>query len=158
MRLPRPAADPLPAALDGHSAAEQPPRAVGLALVHPARRAQLGGFDHAANVGHDEGQMDRSAVSQARTLLESLMVRRVKSEVETTLRPKIEYVLKPPLSPLQRAWYRKLLQKATDEGEPAAGGSGGGGASSGSGLLTVAQLQSRLMQLQKVCTTPRPSR
>ena len=109
-------------------------------------------FDNAANVGHDEGQLDRSAVSQARTLLESLMVRRVKSQVETTLLPKIEYVLKPPLQPLQRSWYRKLLQKASDEGEAAGSSSSG---ASDSGLLTVAQLQSRLMQLQKACNHPK---
>jgi SWI/SNF-related matrix-associated actin-dependent regulator of chromatin subfamily A member 5 len=103
-------------------------------------------FDSAARVGLDDGQMDRSAVAQARTLLESLMMRRVKSEVETSLRPKVEYVLKPPLTPLQRAWYRQLLEKATAQG---------GAESEGSSLLTVAQLQSRLMQLQKVCNHPK---
>ena len=114
-------------------------------------------FDGAARVGLDDGQMDRSAVTQARSLLECLMIRRVKSDVETALLPKIEYVLKPPLTPLQRTWYRKLLGEAkgtaTDGG--AMGGAVGGAASHGSGqsgLLTMAQLQSRLMQLQKVCS------
>jgi SWI/SNF-related matrix-associated actin-dependent regulator of chromatin subfamily A member 5 len=140
-------------------------------------------FDGAAR--HDNGQMDRSAVAQARALLESLMVRRVKSEVETSLRPKIEFVLKPPLTPLQREWYRTLLQKANVQvatpgaaggGAGGAGGSGGsgivdvageggssssGGGGGGSsrdgegGLLSISQLQSRLMQLQKVCNHPK---
>ncbi|EOD37625.1 hypothetical protein EMIHUDRAFT_225179 [Emiliania huxleyi CCMP1516] len=52
-------------------------------------------------------------------------VRRVKSEVETSLLPKVEFVLKPPLTPLQRSWYRQLLGS------------------------------SRLMQLQKVVNHPK---
>ena len=36
------------------------------------------------------------------------MIRRVKSEVEASLLPKLEYVLKPPLTPLQHEWYRTL--------------------------------------------------
>ena len=118
-------------------------------------------FDGAARVGLDGGQMDHSAVAQARLLLESLMLRRVKSQVETSLLPKVEYVLKPPLMPLQRAWYRRLLQTASADdvleggGLEGGGGSGGSDGSDGSGLLTVAQLQSRLMQLQKVCNHPK---
>ena len=118
-------------------------------------------FDGAARVGLDGGQMDHSAVAQARLLLESLMLRRVKSQVETSLLPKVEYVLKPPLMPLQRAWYRRLLQTASADdvleggGLEGGGGIGGSDGSDGSGLLTVAQLQSRLMQLQKVCNHPK---
>ena len=108
-------------------------------------------FDGAASVGLDDGQMDRSAVAQARSLLECVMMRRVKSQVETSLLPKIEYVLKPPLMPLQRAWYRKLLGEAKSKVSPDGGEEGGGGGS----LLSAAQLQSRLMQLQKVCNHPK---
>ena len=53
----------------------------------------------------EAGEMDRSAVGQARALLESLMIRRVKSEVEGSLLPKLEFVLKPALTTLQREWY-----------------------------------------------------
>jgi len=41
-----------------------------------------------------EGQLNKIVVSQARSLLESLMIRRVKSEVEHSLKPKLQYVLK----------------------------------------------------------------
>ena len=43
------------------------------------------------------GTLDQRVVSQARDLLESLMIRRVKSEVEKSLKPKLQYVLKAPL-------------------------------------------------------------
>ena len=99
-----------------------------------------------------DGQLDRLAVGRARSLLESLMLRRVKSEVETSLLPKIEYVLKPPLTPLQRVWYRSLLEQK-DEAAAAGGPGGSGGA--GGGLLTRQQLEARLMQLQKVCNHPK---
>ena len=46
----------------------------------------------------DGARVDRLVVGQARTLLEGLMIRRVKAEVESSLLPKIEYVLKPPLT------------------------------------------------------------
>lgn len=46
--------------------------------------------------------MDRAAIVQARRVLDSLMIRRVKSQVETTLLPKIEFVLRAPLTSLQR--------------------------------------------------------
>ena len=118
-----------------------------LAYVLPGTlsKESLDAFDCAADL--DAGQMDRTTVTRARTLLEAVMIRRVKSEVESSLLPKVEYVVKVPLTPLQRSWYRTLLQK---DGE-AAFGSGAGG----EGLLTVAQLMSKLMQLQKVCNHPK---
>ena len=42
------------------------------------------------------------------------MPRRVKSEVEKSLKPKIQYVLKVPLSALQRKWYRRFMEKSTE--------------------------------------------
>ena len=92
-------------------------------------------FDGAARVGLDGGQMDHSAVAQARLLLESLMLRRVKSQVETSLLPKVEYVLKPPLMPLQRAWYRRLLQTASADDVLEGGGLEGGGAVVADGMV-----------------------
>ena len=46
--------------------------------------------------------LNRRLVSQARTLLENCMIRRIKSDVESSLLPKIEYVIRPPLTRLQR--------------------------------------------------------
>jgi SWI/SNF-related matrix-associated actin-dependent regulator of chromatin subfamily A member 5 len=58
------------------------------------------------------GQMNHRFVRNTRKLLETLMLRRIKAEVETSLLPKLEYVIKVPLTPLQRAWYQRML--ATD--------------------------------------------
>jgi SWI/SNF-related matrix-associated actin-dependent regulator of chromatin subfamily A member 5 len=60
-------------------------------------------FEQACNA--EAGHLDTGVVSAARTLLESLMIRRVKAEVEKSLRPKVQYVLKVPLTNLQRQWY-----------------------------------------------------
>jgi SWI/SNF-related matrix-associated actin-dependent regulator of chromatin subfamily A member 5 len=95
-------------------------------------------FDEAVDLG--AGRMDTTAVQQARGLLEALMLRRVKSQVEGSLLPKIEYVLKPPLTPLQRQWYREVLGEAKS-GSGTSGTSGDGGS-----LLTVAQLMAKMMQ------------
>ena len=59
-------------------------------------------------------------------------------------------MLKPPLTPLQRSWYRQLLGSVTR-----GGGGGSSSAADGDGLLSLAQLQSRLMQLQKVVNHPK---
>jgi SWI/SNF-related matrix-associated actin-dependent regulator of chromatin subfamily A member 5 len=59
-------------------------------------------FEEACSL--EGGQLDRGVVAQARSLLESMMVRRVKSEVETSLLPKLQFVLKVPLTALQRQW------------------------------------------------------
>eukprot|EP00966_Prymnesium_polylepis_P070472 1637622-Prymnesium_polylepis.1 len=98
-------------------------------------------FDNAFSL--NAGGMDRAALTRARSLLGCLMIRRVKSEVESTLLPKIEYVLKPPLTPLQRQWYRELLGGTR--------GAGGGGCD----LLTREQLLSKMAQLQKVVNHPK---
>ena len=39
------------------------------------------------------------------------MLRRIKAEVETSLLPKQEFVLKVPLTPLQRKWYQRMLSR-----------------------------------------------
>ena len=49
-------------------------------------------FDQGCDV--DQGEVDTSVVSHARLLLDSLMKRRIKAEVEKSLLPKLEYTLK----------------------------------------------------------------
>ena len=85
----------------------------------------------AAGTGTGPARLDRGLVARARDLLEACMIRRVKADVEASLRPKIEYVLRPPLTRLQRKWYRSFLE---DNGEAAAG------------MLTKQQLMSKLLQ------------
>lgn len=84
--------------------------------------------------------LDRLLISQARALLETCMIRRIKSEVEASLLPKIEYILKPPLTRLQRKWYRSFLES---DGTAAMG------------LLTKNQLMSKVLQLGKVANHPK---
>ena len=86
-----------------------------------------------------EGQLDQEVAQQARSLLESLMIRRVKSEVEKTLKPKIQYVLKVPLSALQCKWYRRFMEHDLDA----------------SGIVTRQQLIAVQSQLQKMINHPK---
>jgi SWI/SNF-related matrix-associated actin-dependent regulator of chromatin subfamily A member 5 len=88
------------------------------------------------------GYMDRAAIAQARRVLESLMIRRVKSQVESSLLPKLEFVLRAPLTSLQRYYYRAVLLK--EDADMVA-----------RGLLTKAQLINKMMQLQKICNHPK---
>lgn len=92
-------------------------------------------FDAACCVA--EGQLDRKVVSQARALLESLMIRRVKAQVEASLKPKLQYVLKVPLSSLQRKWYRRILDKQAE------------------GLMDRFKLAAVMSQLQKTINHPK---
>jgi SNF2 family DNA or RNA helicase len=86
-----------------------------------------------------EGQLDKTVTRQARALLESMMLRRVKADVEASLRPKIQYVLKVPLSGLQRRMYRLFLDQN----------------SAIEGLASKTQIISMCAQLQKTINHPK---
>ncbi len=88
------------------------------------------------------GHMDRAAITQARQLLDCLMIRRVKSQVETRLKPKMEFLLRAPLTSLQRHYYRAVLLK--EDADLVA-----------RGLMTRNQLINKMMQLQKICNHPK---
>jgi len=94
-------------------------------------------FEGACSI--QEGQLDQRVASQARALLESLMIRRVKSQVEASLKPKIQYVLKIPLSALQRTWYQRWMQKSAEV----------------QGLTSRTQLIQVMRQLQKTINHPK---
>ena len=68
------------------------------------------------------------------------MIRRIKADVESSLKPKIEYVLKPPLTRIQRKWYRSFLESD---------------ASVAGGMLTKEQLMKKVMQCGKVANHPK---
>ncbi|KAK3286314.1 hypothetical protein CYMTET_6126 [Cymbomonas tetramitiformis] len=84
-------------------------------------------------------EVDGKVLQAARIMLESLMIRRIKAEVETTLLPKLEYKVYVPLAPLQRRWYQHVLSKDSGLKE----------------ILTTNQLMAKLSQLQKVCNHPK---
>ncbi|KAK3274685.1 hypothetical protein CYMTET_17141 [Cymbomonas tetramitiformis] len=84
-------------------------------------------------------EVNRAVLKAAREMLEALMLRRIKAEVETALLPKVEYKVYVPLSSMQRRWYQRLLEKEEGTAE----------------LLSGAQLVHKLMQLRKVCNHPK---
>lgn len=127
---------------------------------------------------------DTDALSQAHYLLRAFWLRRTKQEVELSLPPKVELVVKCPLSAAQTQLYRSLLLQeweaihAAEErlGAAAGGGSsgapqdtsagaletiggGGGAGAGGGGGGSVPQavrnvLNNLVMQLRKCCNHP----
>lgn len=93
-------------------------------------------FDDAVDLA--AGNVDEDFASKARDVLEPLMLRRVKSEVEALL-PKLEYILKVPLTPLQRTWYQKCLAKDAGTAQ----------------LMSYTQMLAVMIQLQKICNHPK---
>ncbi|OBT56845.1 hypothetical protein VE04_02894, partial [Pseudogymnoascus sp. 24MN13] len=64
-----------------------------------------------------KGQVKNDVLDASRTLLELIMLRRMKASngVNLNLPPKTEVVLFVPLSPMQRFWYTRLITRA-DQG------------------------------------------
>ena len=95
-------------------------------------------FDQGVNIAND--MMDGEICSKARALLEGcLMMRRLKSDVEKELLPKIECKLFVPLTALQRRWYRQVLRKHSDVMK----------------VVTFAELFAVIVNLRKVCNHPK---
>lgn len=109
------------------------------ALLHYILPEVIGASMFDSTCDRETGVVDQRAVASARGLLESLMIRRVKAEVEKALLPKKEYVLRVPLTALQRAWYQRVLTKARVATE----------------LVSASQLSAKVMQLQKICNHPK---
>eukprot|EP00798_Chlamydomonas_sp_ICE-L_P009259 gene9259-16409_t len=64
-----------------------------------------------------EGAADGGvALLALRSLLQPLMLRRMKADVEKSLLPKIDSTLFVPLAPLQAQWYSRLLHHAAEGG------------------------------------------
>ncbi|KAJ3155774.1 hypothetical protein HDU86_004243 [Geranomyces michiganensis] len=64
-------------------------------------------FDQAFDL--TRGMYDLSALGHSRALLEKIMLRRMKVQVDFQIPPKEEIILYVPLSPMQRFWYKRLL-------------------------------------------------
>ena len=95
-------------------------------------------FDQGVNIAND--MMDGEICSKARALLEGcLMMRRLKSDVEKELLPKIECKLFVPLTALQRRWYRQVLRKHSDVMK----------------VVTFSELFAVIVNLRKVCNHPK---
>jgi SWI/SNF-related matrix-associated actin-dependent regulator of chromatin subfamily A member 5 len=66
-------------------------------------------FDDAFDLTH--GKVNDSDLKAAHKLLQPLMLRRLKAEVEGRLPPKLETTIHCPLTAMQRFWYQRLLLK-----------------------------------------------
>ncbi|AAS53332.1 AFL040Wp [Eremothecium gossypii ATCC 10895] len=82
-------------------------------------------------------------VKQLHTILQPFLLRRIKSDVETSLLPKKELNLYVGMSSMQRKWYKQILEKDLD----AVNGSNGSKESK-TRLLNI------MMQLRKCCNHP----
>ncbi|KAI9017750.1 SNF2 family N-terminal domain-containing protein [Gaertneriomyces semiglobifer] len=57
------------------------------------------------------GMYDLEMIDNCRKLLERVMLRRMKSDVELSIPPKEEMTIYVPLSPMQKFWYKRLLTR-----------------------------------------------
>ena len=78
-------------------------------------------FDSAFNLNGKVGSVDNERLAAASRLLQPLMLRRTKGEVEKKLPPKLETTIHCPLSEMQLFWYKRLLLR---ESAPPRGRSG----------------------------------
>ena len=85
---------------------------------------------------------------KAHAMMNVLMKRRVKSEVETSLPPKLETKILVPLAEPQRWWYKRLLLRQSELLDSLNDPSGGPQTGAWK------KLQSLLMQLRKCCNHP----
>ncbi|UJR08789.1 hypothetical protein I4U23_013045 [Adineta vaga] len=85
---------------------------------------------------------DKDLVTRLHGILKPFLLRRLKSDVEKKLPPKIETKLYVGLAPLQRQWYTKILMKDIDI------------LNSASGKLDKIRLLNILMQLRKCANHP----
>jgi SWI/SNF-related matrix-associated actin-dependent regulator of chromatin subfamily A member 5 len=96
-------------------------------------------FDTWFNVDEEEGQ--ENVIKKLHTILRPFLLRRLKSDVEHSLPPKIETKLYVGLSEMQREWYMRVLHRDATHLN-AIGGS------------DRVRLLNILMQLRKVCNHP----
>ncbi|KAI9688324.1 MAG: hypothetical protein M1820_010252 [Bogoriella megaspora] len=90
-----------------------------------------------------QGQDEDTVVQQLHKVLRPFLLRRVKSDVEKSLLPKIETNLYVGMSDMQVKWYQKILEKDIDAVNGA-----GGKKESKTRLLNI------VMQLRKCCNHP----
>ncbi|CAL4160999.1 unnamed protein product, partial [Meganyctiphanes norvegica] len=84
---------------------------------------------------------DKSLVERLHLILKPFLLRRLKSEVEKKLLPKVELKLFVKLSEMQKEWYKKILLKDID-------------IINGVGGKEKMRVQNILMQLRKCCNHP----
>ncbi|KAI8344263.1 SNF2 family N-terminal domain-containing protein [Chlamydoabsidia padenii] len=92
-----------------------------------------------------QGGDQKKVMDQLHKVLRPFLLRRIKSDVEKSLLPKKEINVYVRMSPMQRQWYQKILEKDID----AVNGLNAGGKKEGkTRLLNI------VMQLRKCCNHP----
>ncbi|CCE65026.1 hypothetical protein TPHA_0J02060 [Tetrapisispora phaffii CBS 4417] len=97
--------------------------------------------DWFSNEGSEDDQ--DKVVKQLHTVLQPFLLRRIKSEVETSLLPKKELNVYVGMSTMQKKWYKQILEKDID-----AVNASSGNKESKTRLLNI------VMQLRKCCNHP----
>ena len=88
-------------------------------------------------------------VTKLHNILKPFLLRRIKSDVETSLPNKKEIVLYADMSPLQKQINKKLVAKTLKEAMAKLAKSSGGG-----GAAPIGNLSNMLMQMRKNCNHP----
>lgn len=99
-------------------------------------------FDEWFSTDTSEEDKDK-IVKQLRTILQPFLLRRIKSDVETSLLPKKEINLYVGMSSMQKKWYKQILERDIDAVNGA-----NGNKESKTRLLNI------VMQLRKCCNHP----
>lgn len=99
-------------------------------------------FDEWFSTDTSEEDKDK-IVKQLRTVLQPFLLRRIKSDVETSLLPKKEINLYVGMSSMQKKWYKQILERDIDAVNGA-----NGNKESKTRLLNI------VMQLRKCCNHP----
>jgi len=122
-----------------------------LHYLYPAFFPNSAKFDDCFDLNGKDSSVNNAMLLQANKLLQPLMLRRLKAEVEKGLPPKLETKILCDLSPMQSIWYKRILLKDLSLLEGAMGG--GKGVREGGGGKAQ-KLQNLLMQLRKCCNHP----
>mmetsp|Transcript_23315 Transcript_23315/g.44503 ORF Transcript_23315/g.44503 Transcript_23315/m.44503 type:complete len:1563 (+) Transcript_23315:317-5005(+) len=128
-----------------------------LQLLYPAAfQHSSEAFDKAFNL--TKSSVDKDMLNAAHHLLQPFMLRRIKSEVEVSMPPKVETKVMCPLSEQQLFWYKRLLLRdmalmSNVEGE-VMGVDGRAVNMRKRSAEDWRRLRNLLMQLRKVCNHP----
>lgn len=72
-----------------------------LNMLHPEKFSSLDSFE-----GKFQSMDQKDQLSQLHAMLQPHILRRAKNEVEAAIPPKMEFILRVELSPLQKTYYK----------------------------------------------------
>jgi len=108
-------------------------------------------FDNAFKLDGRRVTVESDTLEEASRMLQPLMLRRTKAEVEKGMLPKLETTIHCPLSEMQLFWYKRLLLRESSLLKQLEEENGDLSSSSGTDWRKLASL---LMQLRKCCNHP----